>query len=379
MRMQEDIINIKINKPSATIYNSVKSSWDHISKPLDGLGDFEELICRIAAIQATETPVISKRAAVIFCADNGIVEEGISQSSKDITLSVAKALGSGISSACTLAGHAGVDIIPVDIGIDCEEKISGVRDMKISKGTRNFFKEPAMTLDETLRAIDCGINLVKELSEQGYGIISTGEMGIGNTTTSAAVLACLLNIDSDIITGRGAGLDDDGLSRKRQVIKTAIDKYFNGIILNNDLEYSNDHKSISNIDSKNYKDKNRTLEILRNLGGLDIAALTGTFIGGAIYHIPIVIDGLISATAALIAKRLIPGVKDYMIASHAGRESGCLLALQELGLRPYIEGNMALGEGTGALMLFPLIDMVFDFYKYAAKFSDYEIDEYKRF
>ncbi|WP_026497627.1 nicotinate-nucleotide--dimethylbenzimidazole phosphoribosyltransferase [Butyrivibrio sp. WCD2001] len=366
MRMQKDIINIKINRPSAAIYNSVKSSWDHISKPLDGLGDFEELICRIAAIQETETPVILKRAAVIYCADNGIVKEGISQSSKDITLSVAKALGSGISSACTLAGHAGVEIIPVDVGIDCEEKIPGVRDMKVSKGTRNFLKEPAMTLEETLRAIDCGINLVKELSEQGYGIISTGEMGIGNTTTSAAVLACLLQIDSDTVTGRGAGLDDDGLSRKRQVIKTAINKY-------------PDRNNFGELERDDDTGKHSVLEILRTLGGLDIAALTGTFIGGAIYHIPIVIDGLISATAALIAERLIPGVKDYMIASHAGRESGCLLALQELGLRPYIEGNMALGEGTGALMLFPLIDMVFDFYKNAAKFSDYEIDEYKRF
>ena len=359
----EELFSIKVNSPDESIYNAAKNKWDHISKPLDGLGDFEELICRLAAIRGNENPSIDRRAEIVFCSDNGIVEEGISQSSKDITLSVAKALGSGISSACTLARFAKVDVIPVDIGIDSDESISGVRSMKVRRGTRNFLREPAMTTEETITAIECGISLVKELSNEGYEIISTGEMGIGNTTTSAAVLAEILGIDSDLVTGRGAGLDDKGLSRKKQIIKEACEKYREAFGTKDD--------------SKN--EKVRSFEILRTLGGLDIAALTGTFIGGAIYHIPIVIDGVISATAALIAEKLVSGVRDYAIASHSGREAGCSLALKELGLSAYMRGNMALGEGTGALMLFPIIDMVLDFYNNAAKFSGYDIEEYKRF
>ncbi|WP_026526868.1 nicotinate-nucleotide--dimethylbenzimidazole phosphoribosyltransferase [Butyrivibrio sp. VCD2006] len=358
----EELLNIIIKKPDDSVYRTVKKEWDRISKPLDGLGDFEELICRIAAIRGTENPTIEKRTAVIFCSDNGIVDEGISQSTKEITKSVAIALGSGISSACTLAKSAGVTVLPVDVGIDCDEKIEGVRDMKVSKGTRNFLKEPAMTEEEVLKAIEAGMNVVKELSEQGVEIISTGEMGIGNTTTSAAVLSEILEIDSDMVTGRGAGLDDDGLLRKKQVIKEACEKY-----------------SFDDWKPSDGRECDRAFKVLQTLGGLDIAALTGTFIGGALNNIPIVIDGVISATAALVADRLIPGVKDYAIASHQGREAGCLLALKELDLPTYICGNMALGEGTGALMLFPVLDMVLDFYNNAAKFSDYKIDEYQRF
>ena len=359
----DELFSIKVNSPDESIYKAAKNKWDHISKPLDGLGDFEELICTLAAIQGNDRPSVDRRAAIVFCSDNGIVEEGISQSSKDITLSVAKALGSGISSACTLAKSAKVDVIPVDIGIDSDENTDGVRNMKVRKGTRNFLKEPAMTAKETLAAIECGISLVKELSDKGYEIISTGEMGIGNTTTSAAVLSEVLGIDSDLITGRGAGLDDKGLSRKKQVIKDACEKY----------------RTAFGKEDNSKDEKSRSFEILRTLGGLDIAALTGTFIGGTIYHIPIVIDGVISATAALIAEKFVPGVRDYAIASHSGREAGCSLALKELGLSAYLRGNMALGEGTGALMLFPIIDMVLDFYNNAAKFSDYDIEEYKRF
>ena len=359
----DGLLGIEIDSPDQSKYLEAKDKWDHISKPLDGLGDFEELICKIAAIKGTDNPSIGKRAAIVFCSDNGIVEEGISQSSKEITLSVAKALGSGISSACTLARSARVEVISVDIGIDSDDEIDGVRNMKVSKGTKDFLKEPAMLEAEALEAITRGIELVKELSEKGYEIISTGEMGIGNTTTSAAVLSAVLGIDSDRVTGRGAGLDDEGLLRKKKVIKAALEKY--GFYKNGD--------------SDSGKEKIRVFKILQSLGGLDIAALCGVFIGGAIYHIPVVIDGVISATSALIAEKMIPGVKDYAIASHAGREAGCQLALKELGLSPYLNGNMALGEGTGALMLFPVMDMVFDFYNNAAKFSDYEIEEYKRF
>ncbi|WP_034446913.1 nicotinate-nucleotide--dimethylbenzimidazole phosphoribosyltransferase [Butyrivibrio sp. AE2032] len=359
---KDSLFQLKIEKPDEKIFLRIKENWDKVSKPIDGLGDFEELICRIGAVQGKEIPAMSSRAALIFCADNGIVEEGVSQSSQDITLAVAKALGKGISSACHLARFAKVNVIPVDIGIDSDEVVEGVRNLKVSKGTRNFLKEPAMTMEETLLAMEQGMDMVKELHESGTDIISTGEMGIGNTTTSAACLAALLQVDSEKVTGRGAGLDDEGFARKKNVVCSALDKY----------GFDSPDKAFSD-------EKNRTFEILKTLGGLDIAALVGTFIGGALYHVPIIIDGLISATAALMAEKLIPGTKDYMIASHSGREEGTMLALDSLHLRPYIAGNMALGEGTGALMLFPLLDMVMDYYEGGAKFSDYEIDEYERF
>ncbi len=352
------LFDFKIEKPDEKAARKAKNNWDKVSKPIDGLGDFENLICRIAAIKREEWPDVSDRCAVIFCADNGIVEEGISQSDKSITTAVAKALGSGISSACCLGRSAGVKIIPVDIGIDCDEEITGVRNMKIAKGTGNFLKEPAMSEEEALSAIEAGISIVGELSAEGISIISSGEMGIGNTTTSAVVLSAILEIDSDEITGRGAGIDDEGLIRKRKVIKDALNKYSSLFSLS---------------------EKERVFEILRTFGGLDIAGITGLFIGGAKYHVPIVIDGLISSTAAIIAEKLVPGTVEYMIPSHRGREKGNEQALKCLGLEPFIDGNMALGEGTGAIMLFPLIDMAMNYYKNGARFSDYEIDEYERF
>ncbi len=357
MLTERELYEIRIDRPDEAIYSQAKDNWDHISKPIDGLGDFETLVCRIAGIQRKVIPDVKKRALVVLCSDNGIVDEGISQSDRSITEAVAKALGSGISSACTLGKSAGVDVIPVDMGIAADATPEGVINMKVAAGTRNFLKEPAMSREQLLTAIENGIGLVKRLASEGHTILATGEMGIGNTTTSTAVLSALLGIDSVTITGRGAGLDDDRLKRKKEVIVEAKQKY--------DFDVFEDERDI-------------TLEVCRTLGGFDIAGLMGLFIGGAINHIPIVIDGFISATAAVAAKKLIPGVEDYMLASHCGRESGLERALSFLGLFPYINGNMALGEGTGALMLFPLLDMVLEYYKNGAKFDDYKIEEYRR-
>ncbi|WP_026652265.1 nicotinate-nucleotide--dimethylbenzimidazole phosphoribosyltransferase [Butyrivibrio proteoclasticus] len=353
-----ELLGISIDKPNTEVYTACKKNFDSIAKPIDGLGDFEDLICRLGAIYENERFAIDKRCAVIMCADNGIIEEGVSQCGKEVTLSVAKALSAGISSASTLGKSAGVDIVPVDIGIDSDEIIPGLRGHKISKGTRNFFKEKAMTRQQALDAIETGINLVNELTSKGYRIIITGEMGIGNTTTSAAVLSALLTEDSDQLTGRGAGLSDEGLSRKKEVIKKALSMY--------------DFQKIT-------EPKEKALAVLESVGGLDIAGLVGVFIGCAICHVPAVLDGVISASAAVIAGELVPGCRDYMIASHLGREAGNEKALNYLGLKPYILGNMALGEGTGAIMLMPLIDMVYDYYMGGSSFSDIAVEDYHRF
>ena len=357
VKTKKDISGIRIDPPDKAAAEKAKSVFDGIAKPLDGLGDLEGMICRIAGIMHTEDINVGRRAAVIMCADNGIVEEGVSQSGKEVTLAVARALGKGISSACTLGRAARVDVIPVDIGIDCDERIRGVRDHKVAKGTRNFLKQPAMTEKEMLKALETGIEITRELKKSGYDMLITGEMGIGNTTTSTAVLAAALDLDSDGITGRGAGIDDEGLSWKKEVIREALGRY-----------RFNDEKD----------EAERAFNILRSVGGLDIAGLAGLAIGGALCKVPVVLDGLISSAAAVIADMMVPGVRDYLLPSHAGREKGNMSALSYLGLSPYLNCNMALGEGTGGILLFSLIDAVYAFYKNAAGFSDYCMDEYRR-
>ena len=354
---RDELFELNIERPDKQLMKDIKDRWDKISKPLDSLGDFENVICRIGAIQGTVTPSIDKKTLIVMCSDNGIVAEGVSQSESDITRAVATALGKGISSASTMARKAGAEIVTVDIGIDCDEKIDGVLDRKVRRSTSDFLEEPAMTEEEMLSAIQTGIDLVKELSEKGVNIIATGEMGIGNTTTSAAVLSALFGKKAEVITGRGAGLSDAGLIRKIEVINQGLATY----------------KFTQNTD------REKVYEMLRCLGGLDIAGLVGVCIGAGICHIPVVLDGLISSCAGLVAGILVSNTEDYMIASHSGREKGHQMAVNALGLKPIINGDMALGEGTGALMAFPVLDMVMDFYNNAAKFSDYEIEDYTRF
>ncbi|MBR4513853.1 MAG: nicotinate-nucleotide--dimethylbenzimidazole phosphoribosyltransferase [Lachnospiraceae bacterium] len=355
---KNELKELKIDKPDSKVYNAVKQSWDALSKPLDGLGDFEALICRIGAIQERIIPCADNKTLVVFCADNGIVNEGVSQCGKEVTSLVAASLGKGVSTANVMAKSAGVRVVPVDIGIDCEDKIPGVIDRKVVRGTKSFLSEPAMSEEELLNAISCGIDIAKELIYEGVDILAAGEMGIGNTTSSSAVLCSLLEKDASLLTGRGAGLDDTGLEKKFNVIKTGLKKY---VYL----------QELSGFD--------RGYETLRCLGGLEIAGMTGLYIGAAINHIPIVADGLISLTAALLAEYLVPGAKDYVIASHNGRERGVALVLSELKLKAFINGNMALGEGTGALMLFPLIDMALALYRDGIHFEEAGIAAYERY
>lgn len=357
---KSELFNIYIEHIDDRIYKETKRNWDNLSKPLDGMGDFEEIVCRIAAIQKNVIPRITDRVLVVFCSDNGIVSRGVTQSEQEITKKVAISLGSDCSSACCLARNVNTKVVPIDVGINCDEHIKGVINRKISKGTNDFLYEPAMSEKQVLQAIDTGIEFVKLQKKNGVELIATGEMGIGNTTTSAAVLAGLTGIDSDEIVGRGAGLNDEKLLRKKSIVKVGLEKYIEEFNL---------------VTEK----KEKTFEILRCLGGLDIAAMSGVFIGGALYGVPVLIDGFISAVAALCADRMVEGTKEYMIASHSGRERGTEVALREMNLCPLINGNMALGEGTGALMLIPLLDNALYMYLNCTRFNEMGIENYERF
>lgn len=365
---------ITIVSPSKEIAKKCKDKWDNVAKPLDGLGDFEDIICRIGAIKGSDDFNLSKKALLIMCADNGIVKEGVSQSDSAVTLSVAKNMLKGKSSAAVMAKKNDIDVFVTDVGIDSDEVLDGIIYKKIRRGSRDFLKESAMSEEETLKAINIGINLVRECREKDYDILLTGEMGIGNTTTSTAVAAAILSktkvlgkdertdrefletTNSDLlvdsITGRGAGLDDEKLEKKKKIIKEAIKKY-----------------SLKNADA---------FKILSTVGGYDIAALAGVCIGGAIYDIPIVLDGVITMCAGLAAEELVPGVKNYLIASHMGKEKASKIIAERLSLKPVINADMALGEGTGAVMMISLLEDAMEVYKNAAVFSDISVDNYVR-
>lgn len=348
-----DLLNLKVEAPNEVIRKKILKNWDSIAKPLDGMGKFETFIAQIGAILGTEQLALDKKAVIIMCSDNGIVEEGISQCDQDVTRAVVEKMATQSSSVGKMASVMEIDTFPIDIGINFNEEIPGVQSRKVRAGTRNFMKEPAMTEAEVVQAIFTGIEIVEECKKKGYQILGTGEMGIGNTTTSSALAAVLLDCDVKTVTGRGAGLNDEKFLHKQQIIKAAIEKY---------------HLREANIQT-----------VLATVGGLDIAGLVGVCIGGALHHIPIVLDGVISLVAALVAHRLVPGTRDYMIPSHKGKEPAVNLIMKELGLESVIDGNMALGEGTGAVMMLGLLEMALKVYEERVTFSDMEIQRYERY
>lgn len=364
---REELGALEIEAPSEEIYRQIRTGWDQAAKPLDGMGRFEELTARIGAILGSAVPDIGKKAVVVMCADNGIVEEGISQSGQEVTGTVAALMGQGRSSVCRLAEAAKADVIPVDIGIAGTEKLAGVLDRKIACGTKNFLKEPAMTETEALEAIRVGIDMVRSCKEQGYRLIAAGEMGIGNTTTSAAVAAALTGCAPEEAAGRGAGLGREGLNRKKQVIAEALQKY--GFVPSDVMQADAVRSEIMRPDA---------LRVLCCVGGLDIAGLAGVMIGGAVYHIPVVSDGVITAVAALVAERIRRGTAAFLLPSHKSREPVAERVLKELGLHPVIDAQMALGEGTGAVMMCELLDLAVKFYKERTTFSDTRIEPYTR-
>ncbi|MCR4705597.1 MAG: nicotinate-nucleotide--dimethylbenzimidazole phosphoribosyltransferase [Lachnospiraceae bacterium] len=358
---KDELLKIRIERPDQNIHDETKRNLDRLAKPIDGLGDFEEAIAKIAAIQGTAWPHVGNKALVIFCADNGIVEEGVSQTDQSVTASVAALMGENKSSVGIMTGDYPCTIYTVDVGIDTEEKLDGVIDMRVSRGTANFLKAPAMTEDACLQAIENGMEMAMRCHKAGHDLLATGEMGIGNTTTSTALYCALTGELPVSVAGRGAGLSDAGLARKIRVIDRAIRLHTldTALVSEKPAEYA--------------------FRALCCVGGLDIAALAGFMIGAATLKIPVVVDGLISAVAAMTAAMLVPGTENVLLASHEGREHGVHGALRRLGLTSFIRGNLALGEGTGAVMLFPLLDMALRLYDSGTKFADTSIGQYERY
>lgn len=331
--------------------SAAKHHWNSIAKPLGGLGLLEDMISKIAGMRGTPNLSLNHRTAVIMCADNGVVCEGVSQSDSSVTASVAKEIALGRSSVNLLAGQFGAEVIAVDIGMCADVDDRRVLDRKIAYGTRNIAAGPAMTREQAQSAVNAGIQLARELSQNGTDIIITGEMGIGNTTTSAAVASVILGISPERAAGRGAGLDSAGLSRKIDAVKRAI--------------------------AANQPDSTDPFDLLSKLGGFDIAGMTGLFLGGAECGIPVVIDGVISAVAACLAEMAAPGCRDFMLPSHVSNEPAAPLLLEKLDLKAPITAGFHLGEGTGGVMLLPLLDGALAVYNGAHSFDDMDLERYK--
>ena len=321
--------------------------WDSIAKPLHSLGKMEDYLVQTAGITGDANVKFDKKALIVMCADNGVVAEGVTQSEQDVTAIVSENFLSDKATAAILCRKTGAEIFPIDIGIAVDTKLEN---HKIAYGTRNMAKEPAMTREEAERAMEVGIQKVAELAGKGYKIIATGEMGIGNTTTSSALASYFLNEDVEKMTGRGAGLTSKALEKKIAVVRKAIQDY-----------------------SPSFTD---AVDALAALGGFDIAGLVGVFIGGAIYHVPIVMDGFISTTAALTATRICPECVDYIMASHVSREPAAEKILAALGKEAALHCDMCLGEGTGAVTLFPILDLAVEIYEQMSTFEDIDIEAY---
>ena len=324
--------------------------WETVAKPLKSLGMLEDIVVHISGITGEYRYSLDKRGVLVLCGDNGVIRQGVTQTGSEITALVAKNLTIGITPVCVMAQIAGADIIPVDMGMVQEYDYEGLLKYRVAAGTQDISEGPAMSREQAEQAVDTGIELVRIAKNDGYKMLCTGEMGIGNTTTSSAVASVLLGCDPAEVTGRGAGLTTEGLRRKVEVIRKAI--------------------------AVNKPDPDDALDVLAKLGGFDIAGLCGVFLGGAIHRIPIVADGLISTTAALAAKRICPNGGFATLASHTSAEPAGKMLLEALGLRPLINAGMFLGEGTGAVAALPLLDMGYAVYDKIPTFAEINMDDY---
>jgi nicotinate-nucleotide--dimethylbenzimidazole phosphoribosyltransferase len=349
----DDILENKISlEPmSKASYQKVKSQWDKVSKPINSFGAFEEYHSRIAAIQGLTAPDLSHMRLIVCCGDHGVVEEGVSQTDQDVTRICATNIGKGLTTAGVMAKSLGIDIVSVDVGINYAEEVPYTLNRRVKYGTCNFLKQPAMSALEFSRAVQVGMDLVKESKELGFTTLLIGEMGIGNTTSAAVMAGYLLDLNAEAVTGRGAGLNDEQFSKKRAVVSMALSMY-SGL---------------------------NPVEICSYFGGLELAAMTGIVLGGALYKVPIILDGMLSMVSALVADRLLDNTKDYLIPSHMSKEPVSEKLAKKLSLHPVFDAQMAVGEGAGAVMMASALRMADTVFHDALKFGDSGVEQYENY
>ena len=345
----EEILSIPVPFDE-TAAKAAARQWDSIAKPLRSLGLLEADVIQIAGLIGSSDVRLSRRALLIFCADHGVTAQGVTQCDSSVTGKVAEALARGTSTVNPMARLANCEVIPVDMGILDFRSTAGMPDRRVGNGTADISEGPAMSRERCERAIVYGADLVREAAERGMKLLAAGELGIGNTTAACAVTAALLRLDPAEIAGRGAGLSDDGLERKKKVVRKALEI--------------------------NQPDPADPVDVLAKVGGFELAGMCGAFLGAGIYRVPIIIDGMVSSAAALCAKLLHPGIKAALLASHVSSEPAAILLLEALGLQAPICAGLHLGEGSGAICFLPMLDQALAVYHSGQDFERLGIEAY---
>lgn len=343
MRLFDEILK-SIKKPDYSIIASLKQKLDNLTKPPGSLGVLEEIAQKYSLIKKNLVPTLNKKVIFVFAGDHGITEEGVSAYPKEVTHQMVYNFLRGGAGINVLARHINAEVRVIDIGVDFEfGSIEGLISKKIRRGTQNFLKSPAMTREEAIRAIEAGMEVVINETAKGLDIAGVGDMGIGNTTPSAGIISVITGIPVEKVTGRGTGIEENRLARKINVIKRAIEI----------------HKPR----------KEDPIDVVSKVGGLEIAGIAGAILACAGKKIPVVLDGVITTAGALIAYELNRNVIDYMFASHLSVEPGHKIALEYLGMKPILDLNLRLGEGTGACLAINLIEAGVKILKEMASFD----------
>ena len=352
MEYREDLLKeyiAKVRPADREAMERAEKRQAELAKPPGSLGRLETLSVQMAGITGSLNNLIEKKRVLVFAADNGVWEEGVASSPQSVTMAQTVNLTKGLTGCGTLCGHFGVELQVWDMGVKLPYRCEAVINRSIARGTRNLYREPAMTRQQAVQALLTGVEAAELAHRDGVDILGIGEMGICNTTTSSAVLAALTGSDAEAVTGRGGGITDAAFARKKQVIDGAL--------------------------ALHQPNREDPIDVLSKVGGFDLAAMCGAFIGSALYRIPVVVDGFISIVAALCAVRLCPAVRDYLIPSHESYEKGYLLACREMNFEAYLNLGMRLGEGSGCPIAFEVISAACAILDHMATFAEAEIND----
>jgi nicotinate-nucleotide--dimethylbenzimidazole phosphoribosyltransferase len=345
-----------IEPPDAGWLTSARSHLDSLTKPIGSLGRVEEIAAKIASIQRAAPLRVERKAVYVFAADHGITEEGVSAYPKEVTRQMVLNFLNGGAAINVLSRQAGAEVVIVDVGVDADfASVPGMLHQKVRPGTRNMLRAAAMEESEMLQALNVGIGLADEAQRRGIQMVAVGEMGIGNTTAASAITAALTGASPALVTGAGTGVAGPALERKRVVIEAVLSK----------------HQLHHNPPSPD------PLEVLRSVGGFEIAAIAGMILGCARHRILVVIDGFIATAAAAIACALAPALRDCLFAGHESQEPGHRILLEHLKLEPILRLKMRLGEGTGAVLAFHVIEAAARIYNEMATFASAQVSTAK--
>ena len=333
-----------------SLSNKIQTHLDALTKPQGSLGRLEEIVMKFAVATGSDRPVLTKKKVFCFAADHGVAEEGVSAFAAEVTPQMVYNMLSGGAAINVLARHAGADLDVVDIGVNhVFPDHPDLKQKKVRRGSANMADGPAMSVDETLQAVLCGIALARETHAEGYHLLATGEMGIANTTPATALFAVLLDLPVESITGRGTGIDDSVLEHKISVIKQAIETNKGSLAT--------------------------PLDVLASLGGFEIAGICGLVLGAASVGMPVVVDGFISSAGAVVAMKLSCRVSDYLFFSHLSSEQGHRSVMNKMGAKPILDLDLRLGEGTGAVLAMQVIEGAVKIYNEMATFSSARVSE----